>query len=104
MFGSVCENLAKRGHQVDVISHFPLKTPLKNYNDLVDLNGTRLIKSGRVSVENAQSFGMDTVGYIAGYFGNDLCQTLGHSKIQEFVKTLHQRGPYDLIITEVNTG
>ncbi|CAB0034905.1 unnamed protein product [Trichogramma brassicae] len=40
IFESLMKGLAKRGHQVDVVTHFPLVEPLKNYNDIINLNGT----------------------------------------------------------------
>lgn len=36
---SVMKTLAKAGHEVHVISPFPLKTPLENYHDVVVENG-----------------------------------------------------------------
>ncbi|XP_031781625.1 UDP-glucuronosyltransferase 2B2-like [Nasonia vitripennis] len=40
MFNALVRGLSERGHQVDDITHFPLKKPPKNYKTIVNLNGT----------------------------------------------------------------
>lgn len=39
VFSALLEGLADKGHNITVLSHFPLKTIKKNYND-VSLQGT----------------------------------------------------------------
>lgn len=41
VFEPYFEELAARGHQIHVISHFPRKRPIPNYKD-IDLRGTHL--------------------------------------------------------------
>ena len=43
MFSTLARELARRGHQVDVISHFPSTKPIDNYTDIVSLRGTRTL-------------------------------------------------------------
>ncbi|CAK9828264.1 UDP-glycosyltransferase UGT5 [Anthophora retusa] len=100
MFGALCEGLAERGHQIDMISHFPIKKSIANYRDIVDLNGTREPIVNSLTIEQAQTVQHAITYYLATKYGGDLCELLGHEKIQNFVKNPPNDPPYDLIVTE----
>ncbi|XP_051166045.1 UDP-glucosyltransferase 2-like isoform X2 [Leptopilina boulardi] len=67
----VSKGLAKRGHQIDAISHFKPKNPPKSYKTFIDLNG-----------------------------GRDTCELMGLNEMQMLIKNLSNHHSYDLIITE----
>src|SRR5436190_23597370 len=74
MFEALMKGLAKKGHQVDVISTFPLKKPYPNYNDVVKLEAPMAFVNN-MSYEFAQLLFRTgaTVG-IATEAGNDICK------------------------------
>ncbi|KOX67540.1 UDP-glucuronosyltransferase 1-6 [Melipona quadrifasciata] len=100
MSGVLCKGLAKKGHKVDMISHFPTKIPIANYSDIVDLNGTRKDVVNRFSVQYGRTLHAFITYYIATRFGGDLCHLLGHERMQNFIKNPPKDPPYDLVITE----
>lgn len=102
MFDVLCRELAKRGHQVDVIGHFPLKTPLANYTDVVDLNGTLKTVVNGLTTDYGKQIQRSITYYVATVFGNDLCDLMKQEKMQKFIKNPPNDPPYDLIIVEVN--
>ena len=100
MFDVLCRELAKRGHQVDVIGHFPLKTPLANYTDVVDLNGTLKTVVNGLTTDYGKQIQRSITYYVATVFGNDLCDLMKQEKMQKFIKNPPNDPPYDLIIVE----
>lgn len=102
MFEVLCKELAKRGHQVDVISHFPLKTSLANYTDVVDLNGTLKTVVNGFTMDYGKYIQRSLTYFVATTFGNHLCDLMKHEKMQKFIKNPPNDPPYDLIIVEVN--
>lgn len=101
MCHAIAKALAKRGHQVDVVSHFPLEKPIQNYRDVLDLRGIRPTIVGNTSIDLAKKFGRNSGYHVATFFGNDVCDFMGHERVQKFLKSLHQKGPYDVIVLEV---
>lgn len=99
MFDPLMKGLAKRGHKVDVISHFELKNPPDNYRTIINLNGTREDLTNNISVEFASQIGLDPVIHIATRYGNDFCTLMGLEEMQKFIKNPPHH--YDLVITEV---
>lgn len=105
MFDAMILGLSRRGHQVDVISHFPMKTLPPNVNYVVSLQGT--VKS------LVNSFHMDFVTnnlsqepaiFISTLYGNDLCELMGHEKMRRFIDDIRGKDSlYDLVITEVGS-
>lgn len=102
MFDVLCKELVKRGHQVDVISHFPLKTPLANYTDVVDLNGTLKTVVNGITTDYGKYIQRSVTYFVATDFGNNLCDLMKQEKMQKFIKNPPNDPPYDLIIVEVN--
>uniref|UniRef100_A0A6M2DVY9 UDP-glucuronosyltransferase n=1 Tax=Xenopsylla cheopis TaxID=163159 RepID=A0A6M2DVY9_XENCH len=95
---ALLEELAKRGHEVTVVGHFPRKTPLANYKD-ISLAGTLPDFVNNVSY----SF-VTQMGFMGGAFviwsmaGAELCKNLLHTpQLQDLAKSNEK---YDLILTE----
>lgn len=101
LFEALCKGLAKRGHQIDVISHFPSKEPIANYTDIVDLSGTRQNVVNSFSVQYAKGLQTALMYYVANVFGSSLCELMGHERMQQFINNPPNDPPYDLVITEV---
>lgn len=98
MFDPLMKGLAKRGHKIDVISHFELKNPPDNYKTIINLHGTRQDLTNNVSVEFASQIGHDPIIHIATTYGNDFCDLMALEKMQKFIKNPPHH--YDLVITE----
>lgn len=99
---ALCKALAENGHQIDMISHFPSKTPIANYTDVVNLLGTRKAVVNSFSLDNARQIDTATTFYIATTFGSELCKLMGHKDMQKLIKNPPNNPPYDLVITEVS--
>lgn len=98
---SITKTLAKRGHQVDVITHFPQKKPVKNLNDIIDLNGSMENLVNNYTIEFVSTITGDIVNLIAPSYGNRLCHFMGFENFQKLIKNPPQDPPYDLLIVEV---
>ncbi|KAI4462977.1 UDP-glucosyltransferase [Holotrichia oblita] len=94
--------LAKRGHNVTVISYFPQKNPPPNYHDL-SLFGTTPV------LTNVIPFGMMGGGTFARlYHLFELAYFTGHAcenslKSQAFNEFIQRQEKYDVVITEFFT-
>ncbi|XP_023246023.1 UDP-glucuronosyltransferase 2A1-like [Copidosoma floridanum] len=95
MFNALMVGLAKRNHQVDVITHFPAKNPPPNFKLLIKLNGT----FDKVSINSVVD--RDLTAHIADLRGNKMCELLGIEEIQKLIKNPPHDPPYDLLVTEV---
>ncbi|GLH07824.1 Protein of unknown function, partial [Gryllus bimaculatus] len=54
IFEPLLQELAKRGHQVDVVSHFPLEKPLSNYTD-ISIKGSWPMLANSFTVDHLMS-------------------------------------------------
>ncbi|XP_033219246.1 UDP-glucuronosyltransferase 2B31-like isoform X1 [Belonocnema kinseyi] len=97
MFEALMKGLEKVGHEVDVISHFELKNPPKNYKTIINLNGTTPVLVNNLTFENAAIMGNDPIPYIADVIGSKLCELMGLEEMQKIIKN---PPPYDAVITE----
>lgn len=95
------KGLAKRGHQVDVVSHFPLKKPVKNYNDIINLEGSMESLVNNYTIEFVSQIKGDVVNLLALSYGNRLCHIMGLEKFQNLIQNPPTDPPYDVVITEV---
>ncbi|XP_046736269.1 UDP-glycosyltransferase UGT5-like [Diprion similis] len=102
MSGRIAEELASHGHQVDVISHYPLKEPRPNYNDVVSLAGTMpFLKNNMTYKFGTEELAEDTLIHsIATKFGGDLCDLMDLPKFKQLIKNPPQDPPYDAVIIE----
>ncbi|XP_017754843.1 PREDICTED: UDP-glucuronosyltransferase 2B1-like [Eufriesea mexicana] len=101
MFERLMKVLAKRGHQVDVISTFPLKEPYPNYTDLIVLPTARDFMNNLTYEEVMTKFRTSIPAAVATMAGNVVCEHLNHPEIQKFIRNPPNDPPYDLIIMEV---
>ncbi|XP_076766983.1 UDP-glucosyltransferase 2-like [Xylocopa sonorina] len=99
MFGPICKTLARKGHQVDMISFFPAKKPIANYTDIIDLSVNRE-KVSVFSIEYAKNLHDSVTYYVATTFGGKLCELMNHESMQKLIKNPPNDPPYDLVITE----
>ncbi|XP_011141917.2 UDP-glucuronosyltransferase 2B19 [Harpegnathos saltator] len=103
MIQTLMKSLVQRGHQVDVVSHFPQKKPIPNYTD-ISLAGSVPEVRNNLSASNIFSFNSFTIKYMTKIFGSDTCELLGHPALQNLIKNPPQDPPYDLVIIEVFTA
>lgn len=96
------KGLAKHGHQVDVISHYSLKVPPKNYRHIVNLAGMQTESMNNVTLNFAFQIADAPTRIIARNYGNVLCDLMGLEEIQKLVKNPPKDPPYDIVITEVS--
>lgn len=105
MYEALMKELAARGHQVDVIGHHPLKKPLQNYTDIIDLSGTTPSMVNNMTLE----FGMTAlkedsiVMEIVTRFGGELCDLMDQPQFRKFIKNPPNDPPYDLVIVAVSS-
>ncbi|XP_051164969.1 UDP-glucosyltransferase 2-like isoform X2 [Leptopilina boulardi] len=101
IYESVAKALILKGHRVDVISHFELKNPPKNYTKVVNLDGSLKAMVNTWTLEIVESFrDIDLVPAMIEEFGNNLCDLMGLEKMQKFIKNPPRDPPYDLVIAE----
>lgn len=101
MFERLMKTLAKKGHQVDVISTFPLKKPYPNYKDLIVLPVAREFMNNLtydVAVHMIAGSPTHTVATLAG---NTVCENLNHPELQELIRNPPRDPPYDAVIMEI---
>ena len=92
--------LASRGHQVDVVSHFPLKVPIPNYTD-ISLKDSLPESANNVSIAFVQNYPFVSIERMASASGIAACTLLGHPKLQKILRNPPTKPAYDLVIVEV---
>ncbi|XP_029035427.2 UDP-glucosyltransferase 2-like isoform X5 [Osmia bicornis bicornis] len=101
MFEHLMKSLARKGHQVDVLSMFPLKKPYPNYTDVVKLPVPELLLNN-LTFEGMSIFTSGPGGYIAStLLGNPYCKFLGDQQLQRLLKNPPKNPPYDVVIVEI---
>ncbi|XP_023245843.1 uncharacterized protein LOC106639852 [Copidosoma floridanum] len=103
-FEALMKGLAKRGHQVDVVTHFPLKKPVKNYNDIISLDGTLESVMNNFTMEFISFMNDDSTNVISNLYGNRLCSFLGLDSMQKLMNNPPRDPPYDIVIVEAFTA
>ena len=104
MFEALMKGLAQKGHQIDVVSTFPQKTPFPNYTDLIDLPLVMPAFVNNMPYEKFRALtgSHDTlIHFIATEAGSRVCQGLGHPEMQKLIHNPPNDPPYDLVLTEV---
>ena len=92
--------LAKKGHQVDVINHYPLKEPVFNYKDL-SLRGSLEDSTNNVNYSTIQSFSATSFKILMEITADPVCGLFKHPVINNIIKNPPNDPPYDLVIVEV---
>lgn len=101
MFEHLMKGLANRGHQVDMVSTFPLKKPYDNYTDIVKLK-SNLDLVNNMSYERMNAIiGTNTVYAVASLAGNNVCEYLGDPDVQKLIRDPPKNPPYDAVFIEV---
>ncbi|XP_057333523.1 UDP-glycosyltransferase UGT5-like [Microplitis mediator] len=99
MFDTIIKGLLRKGHQVDVMTLYPLKNPPKNYSVVVNLEGITESYVNKWDVETAMNHGPG-LPIIADVCGNKVCEFLGLPDVQKIIKNPPNNPPYDLIVME----
>lgn len=102
MFEQLMKGLAKKGHQLDVVSRFPLKKPYPNYTDIVSLPISLHLVNNMTYEFIQQMLIVNPTYLIATMAGNDLCEDLGNPAIKELSQP--KNPPYDAVLIEVYDG
>jgi len=99
---ALMKDLARRGHQVDVVTHFPLEKPIPNYKD-ISLKGSLPQIMNNLTASEIRACGPFSwsLATFIEKTGNIICSLLNHPKIQELIKNPPQDPPYDIMILEV---
>ncbi|XP_012215174.1 UDP-glucosyltransferase 2 [Linepithema humile] len=100
MMEELMKGLARRGHQVDVVTHFPQKTPIPNMRE-ISLKGSVDAVINNLTAVDIQRFGALSMESLAEIAGMRICKLLGHPKLQDLIENPPQDPPYDLVITEL---
>ncbi|KAL0120583.1 hypothetical protein PUN28_008344 [Cardiocondyla obscurior] len=90
------KGLARKGHQVDVVSKFPLKKPYPNYTNIVTLP-MDVVLANNMSYDFIQQ--LNTLEISAIMAGNNLCEYLENVAIKELAQP--KNPPYDAVLIEV---
>lgn len=107
MFIPFMEGLASRGHQVDVVGHYPRKNPVPNYRHVVDLSVTAIfnLRNNMTYEFGTKQLAKSTViPTIATTLGGDLCHLMDLPEFRKIIKNPPQDPPYDIVIIEVSTN
>ncbi|KYN31800.1 UDP-glucuronosyltransferase 1-9 [Trachymyrmex septentrionalis] len=97
---ALMKELARRGHQVDVVSPFPQKKPIPNYKD-ISLKGSTPEVTNNMTATEALSFSTPSIALLVEIIGFRTCALFNHPKIQELIKNPPQDPPYDIVILEM---
>ncbi|XP_025159918.1 UDP-glucuronosyltransferase isoform X2 [Harpegnathos saltator] len=100
MIQPLMKGLAQRGHQVDVVSHFPQRKPIPNYTD-ISLVGSVPEVRNNMSAPEVLSFNGFSMKHVTQTAGSKVCELLGHPVLQNLIKNPPQDPPYDLVIIQV---
>ncbi|XP_051165290.1 UDP-glucosyltransferase 2-like [Leptopilina boulardi] len=100
MCEQLMKTLAKKGHQVDVVSHFPLKKPFSNYRDF-SLKGSIPNVVNNLTFQQFNQFTQGSFKHFVDITGNEICKLLNHPVINNIIKNPPNDPPYDLVIVEV---
>nr|UEN71108.1 UDP-glucosyltransferase 332G1 [Meteorus pulchricornis] len=92
------KGLANRGHQVDVVGHFPLKKPIPNYTD-ISLAGLAPQYTNNLSYEGAMTFNQYSKRSFVYDVGIKTCDLLSTEVFQQLLKT--PKGTYDVVIVQM---
>ncbi|XP_033210442.1 UDP-glucuronosyltransferase-like [Belonocnema kinseyi] len=101
-FESIMRGLAREGHQVDIISHYELTNPPKNYKTIINLAKLDYPypTTKFETIQKAIDAIKDPVKHLTEVYGIKMCPLLGHQKMQDFIRKPPKDTPYDVIIVQ----
>ena len=94
----IAKGLAKNGHQVDVISHFPLKKPFPNYTDIVFLPDHK----NHASLDYNFMTVKDNIKKWVTEIGRNMCDYPGLPKFSKIIEEGKSKKKYDLLLVHVS--
>lgn len=102
MFNPLMIELAKRGHKVDMISHYNIESDStkNNLKTIINLDGTMEKTQNNYTVDVAEDI-KKNIHQFFDLYGNRLCHFMGLDEMQKFIKNPPKDPPYNLVITEV---
>ncbi|EZA57757.1 UDP-glucuronosyltransferase 1-9 [Ooceraea biroi] len=100
MMEQLMKGLASRGHQVDVITHFPLKKPIPNYTE-ISLAGSLPQVMNNLTADDVRRFDSSSKYMLTYLAGTKICELLNHPKLKDLVENPPQDPPYDIVIVEL---
>lgn len=103
MFEQMAKGLARRGHQLDVISAFPLKRPYPNYRDLFEYTSgaPRLVNNFTYEGMREVTTSYLPAKTISTVAGSVVCEGLNSPEMQKLIENPPNDPPYDLVLTQV---
>jgi len=98
VFEPFVKELAARGHQVVVLSHFPQKYPVANYTDISLVGSITIDSKERVNLDSISGIAtLKTTVKEVAKFWESCDKMLSFNKVQELLKSEEK---FDLVITE----
>jgi glucuronosyltransferase len=98
VFKVLLKELARRGHNVTVISHFPEKEPPANYHD-ISLAGSTPIVGDVVPLHNRNILTHLAVGYFVTTSGRDICDILLAN--EQVINLVKEKRKFDVALVEL---
>ncbi|XP_069697550.1 UDP-glucosyltransferase 2-like isoform X2 [Periplaneta americana] len=98
MIQTLLKALASRGHDITMVGHYPLKTPVANYTD-ISLRGSLPSEIEQISVREVSDLGYFKVLYMFWQYQVEMCSKVYESpNLQKLIASDIQ---FDLIITHL---
>ncbi|XP_017886257.1 uncharacterized protein LOC108628682 [Ceratina calcarata] len=92
--------LTKRGHQIDVVTHFLLKNPPANYKE-ISVDGILETVVNNMNASSLSSGLNQNMSYLVNIGGDRVCELLKLPQLQEVIHRNSKSPKYDVIIVEV---
>ncbi|XP_063972365.1 UDP-glucosyltransferase 2-like [Diachasmimorpha longicaudata] len=92
------EEMTRRGHTIDVVSHFPRKNPIPNYRD-ISLRGLLPMFANNVTYDRIKGYNFIHPREFVQLAGVSVCELLGEPVLQELMET--PKGTYDVILVHL---
>ncbi|KAF7998051.1 hypothetical protein HCN44_009449 [Aphidius gifuensis] len=94
----ILKSLVKKGHSVDMLSHFPQKKSIVNYTD-ISIAGSIEEATNNLEFKEAIKFQPTSMKYFVEEGGNKICDLLSHKEIQLLLSK--NKKTYDVIVIEI---
>ncbi|XP_020282468.1 UDP-glucuronosyltransferase-like [Pseudomyrmex gracilis] len=97
---SLMVGLARRGHQVDVVTYFPLEQSEPNYKE-INLKGSMDSMINNLSASDMHRFDDLNMAAWTNFAGSNVCELMNEPKLHDLIENPPEDPPYDLVITEI---
>lgn len=101
MFEPLMKALARKGHNVDVVSPFPLKKPYPNYRDLLSVPVTRHFMNNMTYEEINEMINSSPAYAVGSLLSDEVCRYLSNERMQQLLKSARAKQTYDVVIVEI---